>query len=164
MRAKECPDFHSYNMKELKLIAHRVPYDNNLSNTKFPRDISKTNKGLKLNPIPLTLSKTRMIKVLNSRWETLVECRQKYYLGIDNPENYEENCPICYDSMTYKQWREFESNWIMEYNSGTIKTKCNHKFCSKCWDKLPLDNWQRIKCPLCRFNVHPYDDVQIKYA
>ena len=52
----------------------------------------------------------------------------------------------------------------MEYNSGTIKTNCNHKFCSKCWDKLPLDNWQRIKCPLCRFNVHPYDDVQIKYA
>ena len=167
MVEKECPDFHSYNKKELNVIAFQIPYENNLSIIKFPRDISKTNKGFKLNPIPLTLSKTRMVKELTRRWETLAESRKKFYNGIDNPEEYEDDCPICYENMTDKVWSDLESTWIMEYYVGTIKTTCNHKFCNKCWNKIPKVccngshyNFETKKCPMCRSNVS-CDDVLV---
>jgi|TARA_B110000967_G_scaffold208864_1_gene262555 hypothetical protein len=172
MVEKECPHFHSYNIKELKRIAFDIPYENNLAITKFPRNISKNNKEFKINPIPLTLSKTRMIKALTRRWETLVECRNKFNHGIDNPEEYEDECPICYDTMTYKWWSDLKLTWSMEYNSGTIKTTCNHKFCNKCWDKIPKDclrnrsynNFETKKCPMCRSNVNCDDVLEWHYG
>ena len=100
-----------------------------------------------------------MVKALVKRWNALQSCRENYHHGIDSPEEYEEDCPICYDTMTSKYWTDLESKWVMAYNVGIIKTTCNHKFCNTCWDKLHAcgDYHTTKTCPMCRSNVSCYD-------
>lgn len=164
MVSKECPDFHSYNMKELKSISYNTPFENNLScGNIMSRECMKKNKYnpvLIENPIPLSLSKNRMVKALVKRWNALQSCRENYHHGIDSPEEYEEDCPICYETMTSKYWNDLESKWVMAYNVGTIKTTCNHKFCNTCWDQLHTrghyDTTTKT-CPMCRSIVSCHD-------
>ena len=45
MVSKECPDFHSYNMKELKIISYNIPFENNFSrDNRMSRECRKKKK------------------------------------------------------------------------------------------------------------------------
>ena len=164
MISKECPDFQCYNMTELKAIAFMTPFENNIATGKIPKIYMKEyGSFMRNNPISLSLSKKRMVKALVERWNVLQVCRDKYHYGIDNHEEYEDDCPICYETMTSKYWTNLESKWVMVYNIGTIRTNCNHKFCNTCWDKLHTHGYFHTTktCPMCRSNVTCHD-IEIK--
>ena len=59
----ECPDFQSYTLKELKVIAYTNPYEKSLDGS-LGMGNNRLNRKNGRNPIPLTLSKNRMVKVL----------------------------------------------------------------------------------------------------
>ena len=161
MISKECPDFQSFNMKFLKLIAFHTPYDNNITCTLLHKEHNKQYGNVFINkPIPLTLSKNRTVKALIERWTVLHSCRDKYNHGIDNHEEYEDDCPICYETMTNKHWTNLESKWVMDYNQGIIRTPCDHKFCNSCWNKVRSISRNNSKtCPMCRSTVS-YDSIR----
>jgi len=152
MKDKECPTFGNYNMKELKLIAFETPYENNLSYRS--RAKGKCSKNLIFNPIPLSLSKNRLVRALNERWHLLQTCRDKYY--NDKPENEFDDCPICYEAITRNRWCARKSKWLLEHKQDSITTPCNHEFCGDCWRKIhtKTSNDNLIKeCPMCRNEI-----------
>ena len=56
----------------------------------------------------------------------------------------EENCSVCYDELKLE---------------NSVKTPCNHFFCSKCFFR-----WLRTKntCPMCRLDFINRDNVRIE--
>ena len=145
----EHPDFHSYTLKDLKIIAFVNPFQYSFDSATGMR----TNKQIRetgYDPIPMTLSKNRIIKALTNRWtgrKTLIE---KY----NNPPHPEE-CPVCYDPIQIHTWRYRYSEWQTDYSNNTIRTTCNHHFCRKCWGNIKISHdygYQEItkKCPMCR--------------
>ncbi len=152
MKYNECPNFSKYNMKELKVIAFVTPYENNISSSSISK--GKCNKKLGFNPIPLTLSKNRLVRALNERWHLLQTCRDKYY--NNKPENEFDDCPICYEDISRNIWCARKSEWLIEHGQDSITTPCNHDFCGDCWRKLRTktsNNNQTKECPMCRNEI-----------
>jgi len=164
MLENTCPDFTSYNYKELKLMCYANPFDNNLA---FVRDSRNTiNVDIKYFnrvPIPITLSKTRLIRALRDRWHKLRPISEAYNKGFDpNDINNDSDvntpdCPVCLESICHGVWDFKESKWTGIYKVNTIKTRCNHHFCNSCWYRLPSsrnhnNNYDCLSktCPLCR--------------
>ena len=162
MKSEECPDFQSYNMKELKLIAFETPYEKSLY-IRRGMNSNQMNRKYGRNPIPLTLSKNQMVKSLKRRWEILNPIVQNYNNG-PNTETTEE-CPICYDNKVKdSKWDNMKSDWIPNYTIGTVKTICNHYYCGDCWQNLKkIGHHSECKsCPLCRNELNVLNDIWVR--
>jgi len=145
----ECPDFHSYTLKELKVIALINPFKYNFDSRPAHFE-NRKNKEHGYDPIPLTLSKNRLIQALTNRWKGRKTIIQQYNTPPD-----EEECPVCYNPIQYSSWHYAQSCWETDYWQGTIRTKCNHHFCGSCWNKIkPIRNRYNEPdtktCPMCR--------------
>ncbi len=150
----EHPDFHSYTLKDLKIIAFVNPFQYNFDSATGMRPDMRTNKKLRedgYDPIPMTLSKNRMIKALTNRWSGRKTIIEKY----NNPPSTTEECPVCYEPIQTHTWRYRSSEWQTDYSNNTIKTACSHHFCSKCWRNIKISHnydyeVRTKKCPMCR--------------
>ena len=151
----ERPDFHSYTLKELKIIAYINPFKYSFD-MPLSTGLNQKNNEHGYEPIPLTLSRHRMIQALTNRWSGRKTLIEKY----NNPPDKEE-CPICYEPIQHSCWNYPESHWTTHYTYGTVRTLCNHHFCGSCWGKLKRTNENEVysnyhnepivkKCPMCR--------------
>ena len=146
----ERPDFHSYTLKELKIIAYINPFKYSFD-MPLSTGLNQKNNEHGYEPIPLTLSRHRMIQALTNRWSGRKTLIEKY----NNPPDKEE-CPICYEPIQNSCWNYPESHWTTHYTYGTVRTLCNHHFCGACWEKLKPSSGRHYdepivkKCPMCR--------------
>jgi len=145
----EHPDFHSYTLKDLKIIAFVNPFQYSFESATGMRT-NKQNKEDGYDPIPMTLSRNRMIRALTNRWSGRKTLIEKY----NNPPHPEE-CPVCYEPIQNSCWKYSESRWDTDYTYDTIRTACNHHFCSKCWRNIKISHnydyaVRTTKCPMCR--------------
>lgn len=149
MQNSECPNFGSFTLKELKFIAFTTPYKKSMYGSYGMRS-NKLNREYERDPIPMTLSKTRMVKALQERWGSLGSVREKY----NNKSTEPDDCPICFESIQTCSWSWKYSKWSLDYIPKTVRTTCNHHFCGNCWDNIkPVANNYRDStksCPLCR--------------
>lgn len=149
MKNTECPDFGSFTLKELKVIAYLTPYEKSMQSNTMGNN--RLNQKYKRNLIPLTLSKTRMVKALRERWESLHIVRENH----SKKPTEMDDCPICFESIQCCSWSWTHSVWSCDYNVNTIITKCNHHYCSSCWDNIKPKHYHGtiISCPLCRMDI-----------
>ena len=159
------PDFKSFAINELRYIAFHY-----MQSMMFTRRVPKGQYQVHLDPmrvkhfrspIPLTLTKTRMVKDLTARWVYIADIREK---KRTIPE--EDNCPICMECMLMPVWNAYTLAWdTKDMLPSRIITKCKHSFCGDCWglhigasakreyiDHIHEGNWT-VKCPLCRTNM-----------
>jgi len=151
----EYPDFASFTLQELKYIAFTTIYQKSLETSRGMHS-NKLNREYGRKPIPLTLPKKRMIKALQERWESLASVREKYQ---KKPTEDMDDCPICLESIQNVMWSWRHSEWSYVYNPTTVKTICNHHFCSDCWNNIKpnLVDGLTKPCPLCRRHVADSD-------
>jgi hypothetical protein len=147
----ESPNFNSYTLKELKLIAYSNPYERSFEGSPGMRD-NRLNRKYGRKPIPLTLSKNRLVKALEERWEMRRPILEKFN---KKPTEEVEDCPICLESIQTYEWSFRKSEWLPDYCKNTIKTVCNHHFCGDCWSQVkPIRDYysdhSTKPCPLCR--------------
>jgi len=151
----ERPDFHSYTLKELKIIAYMNPFKYSFD-MRTLTGLNQKNNEHGYEPIPLTLSRHRMIQALTNRWTDRKIIIEQYNNSPDK-----EECPICYEPIQNSCWNYPESHWTTHYTYGTVRTLCNHHFCGSCWGKLKRTNENEVysnyhnepivkKCPMCR--------------
>jgi len=166
------PDFASFPINELRFIA------SNYMN--FQKQILKQHMDWYFckyitkefySHIPFTLTKTRLIKNLQIRWNMYEQIRNnKKIVPFED-----EDCPICLDRISTCCWNTEILNWdiIVTKTSrpeamfdGNIKTKCGHTFCGDCWEmhtnanskiEYREDCWYNeatgnkyVSCPMCR--------------
>ena len=160
MKKPECPDFGSFTLQELKVVAYLTPYEKSLlSNT---MGSNKLNRKYGRTPIPLTLSKTRMVKALCERWKSLHIVRENY---SKKPTVMDEidDCPICFEQIQECRWSWTHSVWSRGYSVNTVRTKCNHYYCGSCWDNIKPQHYHGSmkSCPLCR-TQNSLEDIRIK--
>jgi|SaaInlStandDraft_5_1057022.scaffolds.fasta_scaffold39210_2 hypothetical protein len=175
------PDFKSFPINELRFIASR--YEN------FQKTVTKHNMNILMsryfdrdchvnnlyNPIPVTLTKSRLIKELTRRWTLYIQVRTIY--NHQKPED--GDCPICMEYMYTHIWNPVKLNWDMAatkpYQPGAlfasnIRTPCGHLFCGDCWDMHMTANskneykentWNDeptgrmiLACPMCRHKMY----------
>jgi len=160
----ECPDFNSFPINELRYIAHNYAL---YEKTTWPHDHmgNKFNRKYSLQPIPLTLSKNRLVRALVERWTGFAPVRE---LIASPPEI--KDCPICYENMFMYNWCQRTSTWIercvytygAKYESPVLLNTCKHLFCGRCWgahtdQNKKFDAWQNrpyVNCPMCRAKVY----------
>ena len=151
----ECPEFRSFTLQELKVVAYLTPYTKSLYSGDGMNG-NKLNRKYGRSPIPLTLSKNRMVKALQERWEGLrivrERLRDKHTVELDD-------CPICLESIEDCSWHWKSSEWSKDYNSNTVKTICNHHFCGDCWNRIRPNYDDTKSCPLCRKHVGNADTL-----
>jgi hypothetical protein len=165
----ERPDFHSYNMKELKQIAILTPYEDSISMYKIKNGF--IHKRFKYNPIPITLPKKYLIERLIERWISLNRIITNF---TTKPQSGYE-CPVCYEEFTEYTWSFLLSKWIRHLIQPAVVTPCGHTFCKSCWGHLPTSRFyfqeERThlysdgyaigrSCPLCR---HKVMDKKVKH-
>lgn len=156
----EHPEFKSYNRTLLKVIAFFVTYEDNLTLYKIRNN--SIHREFTYNPIPITLSKNRLIAALNERWCKLNIVIKRY----TNKPFANNDCPICYENICDYKWSDQLSKWKCILSRKTIVTPCKHTFCESCWkrcpsmslympqEKHPLGDYVLGRsCPLCRGNV-----------
>jgi len=142
----ECPKFRSFTLQELKVIAYLTPYTKSLYSGDGMKG-NKLNREFGRSPIPLTLSKNRMMKALQERWEGLHIVRERLH---HKPTAELDDCPICLERIEDCSWSWKQSVWLKDYNSKTVKTICNHYFCGDCWNQIRPNYNDTKSCPLCR--------------
>ena len=151
----ECPEFRSFTLQELKVVAYSTPYTKSLyggggmSRNKLNREFGRS-------PIPLTLSKNRMVKALQERWEALHIVRERLH---NKPTAELDDCPICLESIEDCSWSWIRSEWSKDYTTNTVKTTCNHHFCGDCWNRIRPNYDDTKSCPLCRKHVGNADTL-----
>ena len=151
----ECPQFATFTLHELKVIAFTVPYQYTLESSGGQGRGNKYNRKYGRSPIPLTLSKNRMVKALQERWEGFRSIREKYH---NKPTAELDDCPICLERMQDCSWSWRYSKWSRDYNLNTVKTICNHHFCGNCWGNIKQnDDGLTKSCPLCRKHIKQTD-------
>ena len=151
----ECPQFATFTLQELKFIAFTVPYQHTLESSGGQGRGNKYNRKYGRSPIPLTLSKNRMVKALQERWEGFRSIREKYH---NKPTAELDDCPICLERMQDCSWSWRDSKWSRDYNLNTVKTICNHHFCDNCWGNIKQnDDGLTKSCPLCRKHIKQTD-------
>lgn len=171
----EIPDFYSFSINELRFIAS-IYYD-------FQKETNKRSmKEMYMyfdrpfvidylcSPIPLTLTKSRMITEFINRWNMFAKVRVRYK---EKPED--EDCPICMERMTDNIWNPTKLNWDRiacrlfvpgAMFNGNMKTSCGHIFCGTCWEHYLKTNSKPeyrndrffeeptgqmiLSCPMCR--------------
>ena len=156
----EHPDFNSYTLTFLKVIAFFVTYEDNLTLYKIRNN--SIHRAFTYNPIPITLSKNRLIAALTERWCKLniVIKRYAHKPVADN------DCPICYENICDYKWSFPLSKWKCILSRKTVVTTCKHTFCEQCWNRCPSmsrympeekdplgDYVLGRSCPLCRGSV-----------
>jgi hypothetical protein len=174
MLENTCPDFTSYTYKELKVMAYENPFNNNLASAPNAwTGININKKYFKREPIPITLSKPRLIRALIERWHKLRPITEVYNKGFDidniniESEVNTTDCPVCYEPICDGVWDFKESRWHAVYKVNTVRTKCKHHFCDSCWGRLPSsrnyfnDPHTTKSCPLCRTD-NDGTDIMIK--
>ena len=149
MTKNECPEFRSFTLKELKVIAYTTPYTKSLYSSEGMNS-NKLNRKYGRSPIPLTLSKNRMVKALQERWEALHIVRDRQQ---NKPTTELDDCPICLENIEDCSWSWKQSDWLKDYNMNTVKTVCNHHFCGDCWNRVRPNYDDTKTCPLCRRKV-----------
>ena len=128
------PDFKSFPINELRFIASKYEVSQKIPNKrKMKQHMSDYFDRPCLvdylySPIPTTLTKSRMIKDLTSRWRIYTVVRVNY--NHEKPEN--DDCPICMEDL--KQ-------------TDLLVTRCGHQFHGTCMLRhmKTHDN-----CPMCR--------------
>ena len=151
----EYPDFRSFTLQELKVVAYLTPYTKSLySGGGMSRN--KLNREFGRSPIPLTLSKNRMVKALQERWEALHIVRERLH---HKPTAELDDCPICLECIEDCWWSWKESVWSRDYTMNTIKTVCNHHFCGDCWNRIRPNYDDTKSCPLCRKHIGNADTL-----
>ena len=140
------PDFKSFPVNELRYIVN---------------NLLKKIRG----KISLTLSKTRIVCELVTRWKLYAPVRS---LKQVSPE--QDDCPICMEQMTFSIWNSRRLRWDLHEAilsppdalfHGNIKTECGHTFCGSCWERHYGANLkyshqtgeQYLCCPLCRHEL-----------
>jgi hypothetical protein len=164
MVRQECPDFNLFPINELRYIASNYAL---YEKTAWPHDHmgNKFNRKYLLRPIPLTLSKNRLVRALVDRWTGFAPVRE---LKSSPPEI--KDCPICYDNMLTYDWSQRTSSWIencvytygAKYESPVLLNTCKHMFCGRCWgghtdQNKKFDEWHNrpyVDCPMCRARVY----------
>ena len=178
------PDFKSFPINELRFIASI--YEN------FQKTPSRRNMRTHLlggcgyfdgtdtidylySPIPITLTKSRMIRELVRRWTMYTQVRINY--NHEKPED--GDCPICMDCMSTHIWDPTRLNWDKIATKsvlpgalflGNIRTQCGHTFCGGCWElhvkanskpeyhdnrfNQELTGRSYIQCPMCRHRMY----------
>lgn len=159
MKKLECPDFGSFTLQELKVVAYLTPYEKSIQSSTMGNN--KLNQKYKRNPISLTLSKKRIVKELRERWESLHIVRENYQ---QKPTVMDEidDCPICFEPIQDCRWSFTHSVWSRDYSVNTVRTKCNHYYCGSCWDNIIPQRYHGSmkSCPLCRMH-NSLDDIRI---
>jgi hypothetical protein len=173
MMSDEMPDFNSFSVNELRLVVSRVVLK--YQKSVFPRKQFTTHEiKLLRNQIPLTLTKTRMVRELVKQWNLYGRFRS---VKSTTPEDGDD-CPICLDCMETPSWNPRRLRWDMCLTKqpshdamfhNNIITDCGHTFCGPCWEIHYRTNlkyeYGRIStpylaCPLCRSKLstggHPH--------
>ena len=166
MMADKMPDFNSFPINELKFLVYRVGL--NYPNIVFPRKQFTTDEiKLLRSQIPITLTKTRMVRELVKRWKLYGRIR-----AVKNatPEDGDD-CPICMDCMETPIWNPRQLRWDMILAKlsppdamfpNNVITKCGHTFCGPCWEIHYRTNGKYeysclslpyLECPLCRHKL-----------
>jgi hypothetical protein len=160
MKNTECPDFGSFTSQELKVVAYLTPYEKSMQSNAMGNN--KLNRKYGRTPIPLTLSKTRMVKALCERWKSLHIVRENYSKKTTVMDEIDD-CPICFEQIQECRWSWTHSVWSRDYSVNTVRTKCNHYYCRSCWDNIkPQYYHDTMKpCPLCR-TQNGEEDIRIK--
>ena len=140
------PDFKSFPVNELRYIVN---------------NLLKKIRG----KISLTLSKTRIVRELVTRWTLYAPVRS---LKQATPEA--DDCPICLEQMSFSIWNSMRLRWDLHQAmlsppdalfKSCITTECGHTFCGSCWERHYKENrkgdiWTRahyLCCPLCRHKL-----------
>jgi hypothetical protein len=169
------PCFDSFHINELRYIAST--YHEHQRRVVFSRiQFDKQTKKRLIATIPMTLTKTRIVRELLNRWELYEPIRAA---KREKPDD--DDCPICMDAMIVWDWNHRKMMWESDTppnklssehpHVGHIVTKCGHKFCGGCW-RLHLtsnakceyhedDDWTHtpvgriyVACPLCRASIY----------
>jgi hypothetical protein len=178
------PDFKSFPINELRFIAsiyenfQKTPSRRNMRTCVLGGcgyfDGTDTIDYL-YSPIPITLTKSRMIRELVRRWTMYTQVRINY--NHEKPED--GDCPICMDCMSTNVWNPAKLNWdtvaTKPYQpsamfDGNIRTPCGHVFCGGCWELHMTANskieyrentWRDepsgrmiLACPMCRHKLY----------
>ena len=164
MMLKECPDFSSFAINELRYIATNYAM---YEKTTWPYDHmgNRYNRKYLLHPISMTLSKNRTVRALVDRWTGFAPVRE---LRLSEPES--NDCPICYDNMFVYHWDQCSASWKdrwvytygAKYECPMVVDNCKHTFCGRCWAGHTEQNKKYdalrgqyfVNCPLCRAVVH----------
>lgn len=165
MSFEECPQFDTYPINELRFIAyHYAKYKKAIPENPYRTYGTKYNHAFGYDPIPLTLSKNRMVKALVDRWNVYETFRKT---KASTCEETMDDCPICMEPFMLHKWCDhFARIAVHTQNNGCIITACKHRFCGKCWGHLLLNNVKEIgyenhvwnhtrclNCPMCRQQV-----------
>ena len=165
MSFEECPKFEEYPINELRFIAyHYAKYKRAIPRDPYTSSDNRYNRTFGYDPIPLTLSKNRMVKALVDRWNEYATFRKNKASAAE--PTYEE-CPICIEQMICYKWCDNVARIATHtQKNGVIITSCKHKFCGPCWGNLLLKNvkeigyenheWNSTRClvcPMCRHQV-----------
>ena len=174
------PDFKSFPINELRFIASKYEVSQKIPNKrKMKQHMSDYFDRPCLveylySPIPTTLTKSRMIKDLTSRWRIYTVVRVNY--NHEKPEN--DDCPICMDCMSTPLWNPVRLDWDKISTKtplpaalfdNNIRTQCGHTFCGGCWEmhikanskvEYHENRFHReptgrmiVACPMCRHQL-----------
>jgi hypothetical protein len=156
-----CPDFKLLHANELRYVAyHYVQYTGAVHSSDC-KTSQHYNRKYGLSPIPLSLSKKKMVNELDRRWHAFSEIRE---LSTNPPpEQPDDDCPICLESMTSYKWSNNTSCWKLQTDKK-FTTRCNHSFCRSCFDTHIEKNSIRdrylderimcVGCPYCRTKLY----------
>lgn len=181
------PDFNSFPINELRFIAsiyedfqksqdkHHMKHQLKYHTCEYFD--SEIMVEYLLSPIPVTITKSRILKEFKLRWTMYAPVRLNK--NHKKPEN--EVCPICWDCLYIPRWNPSNLDWDMvtpklyspdASDDGNVKALCGHILCGCCWEKhtqangytnyeyyrnqlttpLTETKWIRmvVNCPLCR--------------
>ena len=172
------PNFKSLPINELRFIASIYEKFQKISNKRYLRTQmcmyfdNEWQVEYLYSPIPLTLTKSRMIKELVHRWTIYTSIRKNH--NHEKPED--GDCPICMDCMSSYTWNPYKLNWDMIVTKlylddamfqSNILTPCRHSFCGSCWELHMKANSKVeyhehrfrqeptgrriVSCPMCRY-------------
>jgi hypothetical protein len=175
------PDFKSFPINELRFIASRYETSQKITTKYYMRKHMRgyfdreCEVDYLYTPVPVTLTKSRLINELTRRWNLYVKVRTNY--NHEKPED--GDCPICMDCMSTNVWNPAKLNWdtvaTKPYQpsamfDGNIRTPCGHVFCGGCWELHMTANskieyrentWRDepsgrmiLACPMCRHKLY----------
>ena len=167
MAFEECPKFDEYPINELRYIAfHYARYQKANPSAWQTKLGNRYNRAFGYVPIPLTLSKKRMVKALVDRWNGFATFREKKTSSPTQEMEDEDDCPICLEKIARHEWCDKFARITSRSIRGTIVTRCKHTFCGGCWGRLLLsgirqrgyvnhvwDDTECLACPLCRTEI-----------